>query len=187
MRALVLIYSLTYKDWFLDSVCFGARDSVTIYWPLPGWDHFSFLLHNWLRIYLLFVHVVGSAVVLGTRWWSQFQPVLGPGPEFLDPVQLGPGPVLIIPDPIQLRSDRFLKNQLDTQLCSALVHVRRELGLWINRNRVDCEAICGSLCCWNDYEVLECDTCRSLPFYVIKMHYACECVILKKDISRVSK
>jgi len=25
------------------------------------------------------------------------------------------------------------------------------------------------------------------PFYVINMHYACECVVLKKDTSRVSK
>jgi len=34
-----------------------------------------------------------------------------------------------------------------------------EAWLWINRNCMDCEAMCGSLC-WIDYEVLECDTCE---------------------------
>jgi len=38
--------------------------------------------------------------------------------------------------------------------------VRKALGLWINCNCVDCEALCGSLW-WIDYEVLECDTCGS--------------------------
>jgi len=33
------------------------------------------------------------------------------------------------------------------------VHVRREPGLCNFRNRVGCEAMCGSLCCWNVYEV----------------------------------
>jgi len=50
------------------------------------------------------------------------------------------------------------------------VLVRRESGLWIHHNRVDCEATCGSLC-WIDYEVLECDTCAPLPFDVLKLHY----------------
>jgi len=65
--------------------------------------------------------------------------------------------------------------------------VRREFGLWINRIRVDCEAMCASLCCWNDYEVLKCNTCKSLPFYVMKMHYGWEYGHLTTNISRVLK
>ena len=42
------------------------------------------------------------------------------------------------------------------------VLVRREFVLWIDRNCVDCEAMCGSLC-WIGYEVLECDICEP-PF-----------------------
>jgi len=42
------------------------------------------------------------------------------------------------------------------------VFVRREPGLWINHNRVDCEAMC-SLFCWLDYKVFECVTCKLPP------------------------
>jgi len=45
-------------------------------------------------------------------------------------------------------------------LCG-MVLVGREPGLWINRNRVHCEAMCGSLC-WIDYEVFKCETCAPL-------------------------
>ena len=65
--------------------------------------------------------------------------------------------------------------------------VRRESGLRINRNRVDCEAMCGSLHCCNDYEMLKCIMRKSLPFYVIKMHQACKCGDLTKNVSRVFK
>ena len=44
----------------------------------------------------------------------------------------------------------------------------------IDRNRMDCEAMCG-LFCRVDYEVFECVTCKhALPFYVIKFHLASE-------------
>jgi len=67
------------------------------------------------------------------------------------------------------------------------VLVRREHVLWINCNHVDCEAMCGSLCCWNDYEVFECETCKSLSFYMSKMHYVWKCGDLTKKVSRVFK
>ena len=51
------------------------------------------------------------------------------------------------------------------------VHVRREPGLCNFRNRVDCEAMCGSLCCWIDYEVYVCETCQPFPFHVFKVYY----------------
>jgi len=38
-----------------------------------------------------------------------------------------------------------------SRFCGTVL-VRREFGLWNYRNRVDCEAMCCSLC-WNDYEV----------------------------------
>jgi len=44
------------------------------------------------------------------------------------------------------------------------VLVRREPRLWNFRNRVDCEAMCGSLSCWIDYEVYVWETCKPLPF-----------------------
>jgi len=47
---------------------------------------------------------------------------------------------------------------------SGTVLVRKEHELRINHNRVDCEAMCGSLW-WIDYEVLKCVICGppSLP------------------------
>ena len=50
-----------------------------------------------------------------------------------------------------------------SRFCGTVL-VRREHGLRYYRNRVDCEAMCGSLCCWNDYEVYVCGTCKPLPF-----------------------
>jgi len=44
--------------------------------------------------------------------------------------------------------------------------------------------MCVSLC-WNDYEVLECDTRKSLPFYMTKMHYVCESGVLSKNIIHI--
>ena len=44
------------------------------------------------------------------------------------------------------------------------------LGLCNFRNRVDCEAMCGSLCCWIDYEVYVCETCKPFPFHVFKVY-----------------
>jgi len=48
--------------------------------------------------------------------------------------------------------------------CSTML-VRREIGLWNYRNRVDWDAMCG-LFCWNDYEVFKCDMCIPFPLYV---------------------
>ena len=49
-----------------------------------------------------------------------------------------------------------------------MVKVRRETGLWINRNRVDCEAMCGLLC-WIDVTNMKC-------LYVIYVVYVLKCL-----------
>ena len=43
----------------------------------------------------------------------------------------------------------------------------------IDRNRVDCEAMCG-LFFRVDYEVFECVTCKLPSLYIIKFHLASE-------------
>jgi len=61
---------------------------------------------------------------------------------------------------------------------------RREFGLWIDRNRMDCEAMCSSLC-WNDCEVFKCDMCIPFPLYVYDVTCVCKGDVLAKDFSRV--
>jgi len=78
------------------------------------------------------------------------------------------------------------KNNEHSRSCGTVL-VRREHGLWIDRNRVDYEAMCGSLCCWNDYEVFECETCKLLSPFMSKMHYVWKCGDLTKNVSRVFK
>ena len=78
------------------------------------------------------------------------------------------------------------KNYERSRSCGTVL-VRREHGFWIDRNRVGCEAMCGLLCCWNDYEVFECETCKPLSLFMSKMHYVWKCGDLTKNVSRVFK
>ena len=52
------------------------------------------------------------------------------------------------------------------------VKVRRETGLWINRNRVDCEAMCGLLC-WIDMIDMKCLN----VIYVIYVLKCLDCIM----------
>ena len=78
------------------------------------------------------------------------------------------------------------KNHERSRSCGTVL-VRRAFGLWYYRNRVDCEAMCGSLCCWNDYEVFECEMCKSLSLLYVCDALCVEVGDLTKNVSRLFK